>query len=159
IRLSKGAAAQQWDLHGLQIDKADIVNVNVEKLAQLRSWAIFYAIVRLPALSNKRQQSDRSNRLHVWHRREIAQELIKEVFHLGNIFVFGVGQCDADGEYLVGVEAGIHIEQTNKTADEQSGGDQQHQRERQFADDQRAAHFLSASSGKSSSAFTQCLLQ
>src|SRR5215510_11003430 len=32
VRVSKRATAQQWDLHGLQIGRADIVNVSVGEL-------------------------------------------------------------------------------------------------------------------------------
>ena len=46
-----------------------------------------------------------------------------------------------------GIEAGIDFEQVEKCADEQAGGDDENEGERNFGDEQRAADFLAGWSG------------
>src|ERR1700736_2913700 len=59
-------------------------------------------------------------------------------------------------ENTAGIEAGIDLEQMEKCADEQAGGDDKDERERNFGDEQRAADFLATRSGaRALSAFFQ----
>ena len=57
------------------------------------------------------------------------------------------GERHLHGEHVVRVEAGIDVAQRNEGADEQRSADEQHQRERDFADDEQGARLALAESG------------
>ncbi len=53
--------------------------------------------------------------------------------------IIGPRQPGLNGHHAVRIEAGLHLEQVPKTAQQKAGGDHEHQGERQFTDDQNLA--------------------
>src|SRR6185437_1576491 len=79
-----------------------------------------------------------SRRLHAGRRFEPLRQPAEKFLKL-LILIFRVRQRQVGYEDIVGIEARPYFLETEEALDEQSSPDQQHQRERDFADQQQAA--------------------
>src|SRR5437764_14531216 len=71
------------------------------------------------------------------------QQLLVEVHDLLVFRVLGARKRELRGEQMIGTETGVHLLQVQKTADQKTGTDQQHERERDLSGSETIAQLAS----------------
>ena len=92
----------------------------------------------------ERKLGDDADRLHSWLRAQCVDRARDHARDVDARRIGHVGQCKAEGDGMARVEARIDIAQPREAAREQTRRGEQHQRESQLGDDQRAARSMTA---------------
>ena len=91
--------------------------------------------------------------------RDVVREALERVARACGITVGRLRQRDSRAEHAVRIEAGVHLLQRERAANQQSGADEQQQRQRDFGGDQACAQPIAkAAARRSAAAFAQSRL-
>jgi len=128
------ASGQDRRAHRLEVTGADAVEVYV----LVRLHAVDEDAI-VPAAAADRDDERLRGRHHAWQRRHAPRDVVIQrrpswLWHAG------VPEIEVGDDKAFLLEPGIQRHQVAEAADEQQGADDQHERQRDLTDDQRAAH-------------------
>ena len=139
-RLVDEPPLEQRDLHRLEIAGRGGADVGARLLAVGRRRLAFDRERQREIDADRihRQRADAGGRPHAGQRADAADRVHVEARAIEAGPVFRLRQVDLHGQQIARLEARRHAHQLREAARHQSGADQQHQRERDFDDHQRA---------------------
>ena len=132
------AAALQWNAQRLEVARGHGAVLGARLLARGRRGPALHGEARGDAVASEGLRRDGCRREHPGPGANAFEQLPVERRALVRPRVSRLGQRDADGEDVVGVEAGIDREQPAEALQHQAGPRHQHERQGDLGDDEGA---------------------
>src|SRR6476659_5585354 len=131
--MSKISTPKQWDLHGIQIFRGDVVQPRVIYFTGSGVRITLHEKTVAPVFTGKLQRHADGGRFNARSRIQLFYQSIKECVHLWLGFVFIQRKMDSSCNEIVMIESCILPDKPNEALNQQSCANQQDKRNCQFS--------------------------
>ena len=135
------AAANDGDMHGVQIAGADEAHVNFGLIGHGQHGPALDGKWLVRAATVERERVDCASFFHAGQGFYALQNVVEEIYFSAGSRESAMRDGDAHCEHIAGVEAGAHFAKLPECTNHQASADEKHERQRDFADDQKIAGF------------------